>query len=122
MRREDIAIDLPCSADWDTMTAAGKKKFCGDCKKFVHDLSRLNEDDAKALLETGKLDATVMEAFLLDQILKHVPIVTYVGLSLGAMLGIVYLAKRYREALLLACVACAYGISPYLGQLSHRFF
>lgn len=54
MRREDIAIDLPCSADWDTMTAAGKKKFCADCKKFVHDLSRMKEDEAKALLETGK--------------------------------------------------------------------
>jgi hypothetical protein len=54
MRRDEIAIELPCSADWDTMTAAGRKRFCADCKKYVHDLSRMKEDDAKALLETGK--------------------------------------------------------------------
>src|SRR4051812_24592207 len=54
MRRDEIAIELPCSADWDTMTAAGRKRFCADCKKYVHDLSRMKEDDAKALLGTGK--------------------------------------------------------------------
>jgi hypothetical protein len=58
MRREEIAIDLPCSADWDTMTAEGKKRFCADCKKFVHDLSRMKETEAKALLDSFATSAS----------------------------------------------------------------
>lgn len=50
MRRDDIRIDLPCNADWDTMTPAGKKRFCADCKKHVHDLSRMSEGEARALM------------------------------------------------------------------------
>jgi hypothetical protein len=53
MRREDLPIELPCARDWNTMTAAGMKRFCADCKKLVHDLSAMSEPEAKALLASS---------------------------------------------------------------------
>lgn len=50
MNRSDLPIASPCGADWDAMIADGPKRFCGDCKKHVHDLSRLTEIDARRLL------------------------------------------------------------------------
>lgn len=44
----------------------------------------------------------------------HVPMVTYVGLSLAGVLGIAYLAKRYNECAILAAVCAAYAVTPYL--------
>lgn len=54
MRRSDLEIPLPCTADWDTMTRHGKKRFCADCKKFVHDLSAMRETEVEALLASSK--------------------------------------------------------------------
>jgi hypothetical protein len=56
MRREDLPLSFACDADWDTMTPAGKKKFCAECKKHVHDLSRMTEEEARALLATPALE------------------------------------------------------------------
>ena len=47
-------------------------------------------------------------------ILKHVPMVTWVGLTMAGVLGIAYLAKRYKECALLSAVCAAYAVSPYL--------
>ena len=47
-------------------------------------------------------------------IMKHVPIVTWVGLSMAGILAIVYMGKRYRECALLSAVCAAYAVSPYL--------
>lgn len=47
-------------------------------------------------------------------ILKHVPMVTWVGLCMAFVLGIVYLGKRYRECALLSAVCAAYAVTPYL--------
>jgi len=50
MKRADIPIPLPCHEDWDTMTVEGRARFCGVCKKHVHDLSRMSEIEGRALL------------------------------------------------------------------------
>ena len=50
MKRSDLPIASPCSKDWDTMTAAGRKRFCSDCKKHVHDLSCMSRSEAGAFL------------------------------------------------------------------------
>jgi tRNA-binding EMAP/Myf-like protein len=52
MKRSDLAIPSPCSQDWNTMTAEGKKRFCQACKKHVQDLSQMSEAEAQALLAT----------------------------------------------------------------------
>lgn len=50
MKRSDLPIPTPCDQNWDTMTPAGRKRFCGECKKHVHDLSAMEPEEAKALL------------------------------------------------------------------------
>jgi hypothetical protein len=50
MKRSDLPIASPCNKDWDTMTPAGRKRFCSDCKKHVHDLSCMSQTEARAFL------------------------------------------------------------------------
>ncbi len=50
MKRSDLPIASPCNKDWDTMTAAGRKRFCSDCKKHVHDMSGMSQSEAGAFL------------------------------------------------------------------------
>ena len=50
MKKTELPIASPCNADWSTMDPRDKARFCGECKKLVHDLSSLRETDAKRLL------------------------------------------------------------------------
>ena len=46
-----LTIPEPCHADWATMSGDERKRFCGACKKHVHDLSELTEAEATTLLK-----------------------------------------------------------------------
>jgi hypothetical protein len=47
----DVRIETPCGVDWSRMTRReANKRFCGACRKHVHDLSSMSEDEARALL------------------------------------------------------------------------
>lgn len=50
VRSQDIEIPEPCHADWDAMRPEERGKFCFECRKTVHDLSSMTEDEAKAFL------------------------------------------------------------------------
>ncbi len=53
MNRADINVTTPCGMSWDAMKAEGPKavkRFCGECKKHVHDLSKMSKSDARKLL------------------------------------------------------------------------
>lgn len=52
------------------------------------------------------------------EIMKHVPMITWIGLSLAAVLGVMYLGKRWKDCALLSAVCAAYAVTPYL----HAFF
>ena len=54
MKRADLRIDSPCSADWSTMTREGQKRFCDACKKHVHDLSAMTPAEARAVLDAPR--------------------------------------------------------------------
>ncbi len=48
----EVPIASPCGVDWSTMTRReANKRFCDACKKHVHDLSSMDESEARALLE-----------------------------------------------------------------------
>ena len=47
MKTGELPIKSPCDADWTTMNPRATGRFCGDCKKVVHDLSAMREADAK---------------------------------------------------------------------------
>ncbi|MEL6341731.1 MAG: hypothetical protein AAFV53_01265 [Myxococcota bacterium] len=53
MKRDDVQIPSPCSADWSEMTGDDARRFCDQCAKHVHDLSAMTEPEAKALLKTA---------------------------------------------------------------------
>jgi hypothetical protein len=46
----NIKIASPCSADWNTMYGSERKRFCGECKLNVYNLSAMSIQDAEELL------------------------------------------------------------------------
>lgn len=46
----NISIASPCSADWNEMYGDGRKRFCGDCKLNVYNLSGITRDEAETLV------------------------------------------------------------------------
>jgi hypothetical protein len=52
LTRDDVRIDSPCGLDFSKMTRAqATKRFCGDCRKHVHDLTRLTPGEIRELLD-----------------------------------------------------------------------
>ena len=47
---ENIFIASPCQADWNEMYGDGRKRFCGECKLNVYNLSGMTRDEAEALV------------------------------------------------------------------------
>jgi hypothetical protein len=54
MRSDQVHIDSPCHESWEAMEGGAERRFCGVCRKHVHDLSAMNLDDARALLRTSE--------------------------------------------------------------------
>jgi hypothetical protein len=47
---KNISIASPCSADWDQMYGDDRKRFCGDCKLNVYNLSGMTREEAERLI------------------------------------------------------------------------
>lgn len=47
---QNIRIASPCAADWDQMYGDDRKRFCGDCKLNVYNLSGMSREEAEALI------------------------------------------------------------------------
>jgi len=45
-----IRIASPCSQDWNEMIGTDRKRFCGECKLNVYNLSGMTSDEAENLL------------------------------------------------------------------------
>lgn len=50
----NIKIASPCSADWAGMYGNERKRFCGDCKLNVYNISGMTLSEAEALLERSE--------------------------------------------------------------------
>jgi len=48
----DAEISSPCPADMPELSADEKRRFCTICDKDVHNLSAMNEDEARRLIDT----------------------------------------------------------------------
>ena len=46
----NIKVASPCSADWNEMLGDARKRFCGECKLNVYNLSEMSKQDAEQLL------------------------------------------------------------------------
>lgn len=52
LTRAELPIQNPCNQDFSAMTRAeANRRFCGACKKHVHDLTSMTEGEARALLD-----------------------------------------------------------------------
>ena len=50
----NLKIASPCSADWNEMAGDERKRFCGDCKLHVYNLSGMTTYDAENLLRNSE--------------------------------------------------------------------
>ncbi len=50
----NIKIASPCSADWESMFGNERKRFCGQCKLNVYNLSGMTQRDAEDLLQQSE--------------------------------------------------------------------
>jgi hypothetical protein len=51
---DNIKIASPCSADWNEMQGNERKRFCGECKLNVYNLSGMTKYDAENLLRVSE--------------------------------------------------------------------
>jgi len=47
---EVLDVAEPCTQDWNAMTGDEKRRFCGECRLHVHDLSAMTRNEANDLL------------------------------------------------------------------------
>ncbi len=47
---DNIHVASPCPANWDEMYGSDRKRFCGDCKLNVYNLSNMTRHEAETLL------------------------------------------------------------------------
>jgi hypothetical protein len=50
----NVRIASPCSADWEEMYGDARKRYCGDCKLNVYNLSAMSRDEAENLITNGE--------------------------------------------------------------------
>ena len=46
----DIKVASPCSQNWDEMIGSDRKRFCGECKLNVYNLSGMTQTEAENLI------------------------------------------------------------------------
>ncbi len=51
---KNVKIASPCSADWNAMKGDERKRFCGECKLNVYNLSGMTQYDAENLLRNSE--------------------------------------------------------------------
>ncbi len=47
---ENLKVASPCSQDWDAMLGTERKRYCGDCKLNVYNLSGMTKSEAENLI------------------------------------------------------------------------
>lgn len=50
----NVKVASPCPANWDEMIGDDRKRFCGDCKLNVYNLSGMTRVDAEQLLRSSE--------------------------------------------------------------------
>jgi len=50
----DIKVASPCPADWNEMYGDDRKRFCGECKLNVYNLSGMTRHEAEILLQNSE--------------------------------------------------------------------
>ena len=51
---DSIRIASPCKSDWNQMYGNDRRRFCGECKMNVYNLSGMSRDEAESLLTNAE--------------------------------------------------------------------
>ena len=51
---DNISVASPCPANWDAMFGDDRKRFCGDCKLHVYNLSDMTRTAAENLIQNSE--------------------------------------------------------------------
>lgn len=51
---DNIKVASPCSQDWDAMIGSERKRYCGECKLNVYNLSGMTRDEAENLIQNSE--------------------------------------------------------------------
>jgi hypothetical protein len=52
---DDLRIPTPCTQSWDEMAGNDRTRFCGICRKHVHNLSEYTREEADRLLSGDRM-------------------------------------------------------------------
>ena len=50
----NVRVASPCPANWDEMIGDGRRRYCGDCKLNVYNLSGMTRNNAEDLLRRSE--------------------------------------------------------------------
>lgn len=51
---KNVRVASPCSADWEQMFGDERKRFCGDCKLNVYNLSSMTREEAERFVTSAE--------------------------------------------------------------------
>ena len=51
---DDVRVASPCKADWNEMYGDERRRFCGDCKLNVYNLSGMSREEAERLVTNSE--------------------------------------------------------------------
>lgn len=51
---DHVSVAAPCSADWDAMIGTPQKRFCGQCRLNVYNLSGMTKREAEQLIANAE--------------------------------------------------------------------
>ena len=49
-----LTIASPCTVPWDSMAGNERRRFCGQCRLHVHDVSRMTRRETEELIESAE--------------------------------------------------------------------
>jgi hypothetical protein len=61
-----LVVESPCPADWELMQGTDQRRYCGECRKYVYDLSSMTVRQAEAILWQSKGNLCARFARLAD--------------------------------------------------------
>lgn len=51
---DNVKVASPCSQDWNAMIGSERKRYCGECKLNVYNLSGMTETEAENLIQNSE--------------------------------------------------------------------
>jgi hypothetical protein len=61
---DGLRVTTPCARRWDQLAGRGARRYCGDCRLQVHDLSALDRTEARELLARRRRGERVCVTYL----------------------------------------------------------